>query len=437
MGMKVWQLEKLHRVLDYLLNDRPSGQGVQSRTTRRTVGQTGVAGHAGEADLSRLLRKEQLHGPLDRDGNTVSKEQITFKGPYVYVRCVDERTKPILLKEYPKVTNKEEGEWPQFRACRSGRCPFVDDPDFQAGMLQRSSEGRRPRRSKRKQAEATIRVKKESAQPSKQHPLGGLKNTTNRQPIQPEKLPQMDFCVPALPNQKDEVHGSRKPMMHFQGNNRLVNGEPAASGLQPSNITSAIRSQMISSTAAAPGVKAPTSKEVYGLKRRVLEKNYTGQIPPNSVQIAQRQPPHTDHPARAEAAIPTKEARTRAQQKRLGHIEEEDTEGPSEECIQACKEVSDAFGQATKPSRKLKAEDKEPGKQLKQGYCENCREKYGDFDSVSHACIEEFRSLWTDMNLAHCRAKASRLCSQSNQLGRLGSPSRQTRSAAESQQLRS
>ena len=384
MSIKVWQLEKLQRVLDYLLNDRPSGQGVQARNIRRTEGHTGTAGQrAGEADLSRLLRKEQLHGPLDRDSNTVSQEQVNFKGPYIYVRCVDERTKPILLKEYPKVAKKEEGEWPQFRACRSGRCPFVDDPDFQAGMLRRSSEGKRPRRSKRKQAEAMVQVKKESAQASKQHPLVESKNAANRQPTQPEKLPLMDFCVPAFPNRKDEVHGSRKPMMHFQGNNRLVNGEPAASGLQPSNITSAIRSQMISSTAAAPGAKAPTSKEVYGLKRRVLEKNYTGQIPPNSIQIAQRHPPHINDPARAEAAIPTKEARTRAQQRRLGHIEEEDTGGPSEDCVRAYREVTDFAEKATKPSRKLKTEGKEPEKQLKPGYCENCREKYEDFDSVS------------------------------------------------------
>ena len=390
MGMKVWQLEKLHRVLDYLLNDRPNGQVVQGRATRRVGGQTGNAGHdAGEADLSRLLRKERLNGPLDRDNNTVSHEQVTFKGPYLYVRCVDERTKPILLKEYPKVANKEDGDWPQFRACRSGRCPFMDDPDFQAGLLRRSSEGKRPRRSKRKQAEAMVKVKKASAQPAKQQPLGESKNGANCQPTQPEKLPQMDFCIPALPNHKDDMQGSRKPSVHPQAHQRMMNGEPAASGLQPSNITSAIRSQMISSTAAAPGAKGPTSKEVYGLKRRVLEKNCTGQIAPNSIQVAQRQPPYTHNPARAESAIPTREARTRAQQKQIIFLEEEEeegvTEGPSEAGATACDETAEPFAKAATMSKKVKPADLQPEKQLKPGYCENCRDKYDDFDAVSTA----------------------------------------------------
>ena len=411
--MKVWQLEKLHRVFQSLLDDRPSVQTTQGRTTRQRIGQIGdISQNNGEADLSRLLKKEQLNGPLDRDSTATSEEIIPFKAFFLYVRCIDERTKPILLKEYPKVSNKDDGEWPRFRACRSGRCPFVEDPEFSAGMLRRSSEDRRPRRSKRKQAEAMIKLDEKSAISVGRRPLAETKNGVNRQPVKPEKLPQMDFCVPALPHHKDESSGSRKPMMQFQGN-RMINGEPAASGVQPSNITSAIRSQMISSTAAGPGAKASTSREVHGLKRRVLEKNYTGQIPPNSIQVAQRHPPYFNDPARAEAAIPSKEARTRAQQKQLRCVEEdESTQSMSEEGARACQELTQGPEKSIKVSNKPKKGEEEREKPSRPGYCENCREKYADFDAVSDPNATPCKALQLMCPTAHRGTTASGVCPQ-------------------------
>ena len=377
MGMKVWQLEKLHRVFQTLLDERPDVQATQGRSLRRTAGQ---AGQAGEGDLSRLLRKEQLNGPLDRDNNSSLEEQVAFKGPYLYVRCLDEKTKPILLKEYPRVNKKDDGVWPRLHATRAGRCPFIEDPDFQDGTLQRSAEGKSLRRSQRKQDEAKTKLEKESRPQLDRRPLAESQNNGNRQPVRPEKLPQMGFCVPPLPNHKHES-GSRKPMLHFEGN-RMVNGEPAASGVQPSNITSAIRSQIISSTAAAPGAKAPTSREVFGLKRRVLEKNCGGQTAPNSIQVAQRKP-QAHNPARAEAAIPSREARTRAQQKQLVCVEEDSTQSAESSGEQHKQQVVQQLQRCQKQSNKSKLEMADNERPLKPGYCENCREKYEDFDSVS------------------------------------------------------
>ncbi|KAK1076618.1 Cdc7p-Dbf4p kinase complex regulatory subunit, partial [Friedmanniomyces endolithicus] len=63
----------------------------------------------------------------------------------------------------------------------------------------------------------------------------------------------------------------------LRGLPRMIGGEPVASGLQHSNVTSAIRSQYISSAAissTAPGAnhRIGDSKEVSALKRKVLER---------------------------------------------------------------------------------------------------------------------------------------------------------------------
>src|SRR5437763_16551427 len=60
-----------------------------------------------------------------------------------------------------------------------------------------------------------------------------------------------------------------------QGNEhrrQLKGYEPLASGIQQSNVTSAIRSQLVSSNARVPGHRAGISKDMHSLKRKVLDK---------------------------------------------------------------------------------------------------------------------------------------------------------------------
>lgn len=143
---------------------------------------------------------------------------------------------------------------------------------------------------------------------------------------------------------------------------RFIAGEPVASGLQASNVTSAIRSQMISSTAAAP--RAGNSKEVNQLKRKVLEKNSMPSANTNSgyssamndVRAALNQ----------EHAQPMRAAKRKAQES-LGQVHDD--------------------GEGERQARKVAAlrRRKTAEKELKPGYCENCREKFNDFDEVSSA----------------------------------------------------
>ena len=185
-------------------------------------------------------------------------------------------------------------------------------------------------------------------------------------------MPTQNFCPPPMKSRSPTK--AAKDVISNAGP-RLFGGEPAASGLQQSNITSAIRSQMISSTAAAPGAKAGTSKEVHGLKRKVLEKNT--RPPLNSIQTRQRNldPAGT---ARAEKNIPIVRQHRRQVPETMIHIDEESTQSEEDEDVWLADDVR------RKQKQLQAAQEKEPkAKDLKEGYCENCRKKYDHFDDVS------------------------------------------------------
>ena len=379
MGIKIWQLEKLNRVIDSInggLADVQSQQGRTSRIISNTVG----GKRSREADLSHLLRNEQLNGPSDRDHTVTTEELIPFRGYYLYVHDMDERTRPILVKEYAKVARSEAGDWPQFRANGSGKCPFVEDPHAARHELERGNQRARDERAKtRAESRTAPRTRAATAlhheQPApvsnalQKGPLTESKNAANKSMSTTQQLPPQEFCPPAPVN----CVNSKRPETIFGAvpttkPTRFFGGEPAASGLQQSNVTSAIRSQMISSTAAAPGAKSGLSKEVYGLKRKVLERN----APALHGVEAPKPPPTFAAPARAEHAIPvTRQSRKRAQE-RLVHIEEETTQSDGEEDVWR----EEAHRTTVNASKHIKVKDPKPG------YCENCKEKYNDFDDV-------------------------------------------------------
>ncbi|KAL8830936.1 MAG: hypothetical protein Q9170_005510 [Blastenia crenularia] len=379
MGMKIWSLEKVERIARTMLDNRadepslrgPGGRGVALNAPLPTK-------VSREPELSHLLRKEQLNGPSDAVNPT--SEIVQFKGPHIYVRCMDEKVKPILVKEYPKVTKREDGEWPQFRGNSVGKCPFIVDQSTQRQDVERPNvnvekvqaqevaERRQTLRARATTTVATNVSRQEGTVSIRRAPLGesraagnasiSSKNTaTGQENIQ---LPQDVQGKPLNPMKAPSVIPPAARL-------RFFNGEPAASGMQPSNITSAIRSQMISSTAAQPGAKAGTSREVHGLKRKVLEKNSGPGF----------QPPCMEHrgidplgAARAERHIPMARQTRRQAQARLIHIDEESTQSEDEECLWRPEELQ------RNPTMKMQAPRKDP----KPGYCENCREKYDDFD---------------------------------------------------------
>lgn len=391
MGIRVWQLEKLQRIMNTMF-DVPNEAQIQAGNVTRSRGANAVTRADREAELSRMLRHERLNGPSDRDSTVAYNELIPFRGVYIYIRDIDERTKPIMVQDYQRPSNPEEGQWPQFRSTRLGKCPFVKEEE-PAQPTQQDVENVKARTEERPLAnpEARVAPRTRAATIREDAGIGHSREVPQRKPLQeskygangfvqqPTKMPTQSFGPP--PRATTGQAGSPAKAMRNVGANpgpRLFGGEPAASGMQPSNMTSAICSQRISSTAAAPGVKAGTSKEVHGLKRKVLEKNSGPAL--SSFQTRQRSLDPAGI-ARAERNIPTARLSRRQVQEPLIHIDEESTqseEDPQEDVWLA--EQHQSKDQLLNKGMNVKEKEQED---LKPGYCENCREKYNDFDHVS------------------------------------------------------
>lgn len=136
---------------------------------------------------------------------------------------------------------------------------------------------------------------------------------------------------------------------------RLFAGEPVASGVQPSNITSAIRSQMISSTTGINGAKAGTSKEVHGLQRKVLQKATPASHDASSRRLA-------------EVSMDVASSRSTTISRQTSKI------------VPAAEEDSQRAAEGRE--RKLQSQPLKSKRDLKPGYCENCQDKFRDFDEV-------------------------------------------------------
>lgn len=385
MGMKIWQLEKLQRIMNSMFDAPTESKSQYGRNPRSLAGLRDER----EADLSRMLRNEQLNGPSDRDSITANMEFIPFKGPYIYIRDMDERTKPIIVKEYPKVSRSDKGEWPQFRSVGAGKCPFVEEaPSRSEHEKAKAREGdgnpkgkiQSPPRTRAATAIERCQVppKISSVRLKPSEPLHEILNESKPQKSSLEKSPEQVFCAPpaTVPIGRRSPMKGLKHLSAILGGPRMFGGEPAASGLQPSNVTSAIRSQMMSSTAAAPGAKAGTSREFQGLKRKVLERNSGPTI--NNIQI----PPIISGPSGSlkpgRSAVVTRQTSAMTQEK-LDNIDEESAESEVDEDV--CR--ADDVRRIERPSkRRLEKKDRKPG------YCENCRDKYDDFDQVRFLCCK-------------------------------------------------
>ncbi|KAI9806547.1 MAG: hypothetical protein M1833_003734 [Piccolia ochrophora] len=405
MGMKIWALEKLQRMMATMFeNETESATAIGHRARGGTV--AGIPRSTREADLNRILRNERLNGPADRDPTVATKEMITFKGPFIYVHDLEEKCRPVMVREYPKVNHREEGIWPQFRSVSDYKCPFVEEPDYPRRDHNKDKEGQEKPAQKRCPEDgiyATARAvasqaSKKASQPSQgacKAPLGVIEDGANRGAVKSATAPMPSVFQP--PKVIPAKRGSPERMFAPSQGQRLGNtirmprfcgGEPVASGVQPSNITSAIRSQMISSTAAAPGAKAGTSKEVIELKRKVLEKN-SG--PTAKTMLSKRT---TDHAGagRTERINPNFRAAKRKANEKFGYIDEDFTPSEEEENARRVAAADKARITAKKPARR----DPKPG------YCENCKEKFEDFEehtlSRRHRKFAVTNENWNDLD---------------------------------------
>ena len=383
MGAKIWPLEKFDRIVRVICEDADmSNQVHHGHNTRGNVANTGTLSRsARQADLSNLIRNEQLNGPSDRESALTTNELVPLKGPYIFIRDINEKTKPIMVREYPRVSNREEGVWPQFRSVSTGKCPFVEEKEkkdmerekaLEQELLARAKE--ESRTIPRTRAAASLESTKmcPPLHTARERPLAEVGHRGNSM-IQPKpQLPTVNSGEPS----KGKIPSPVKGLRHFPAGTGpgFYGGEPTASGLQQSNITSAIRSQMISSTAAAPGAKAGMSMEVNELKRKVLEKNSGPSL--NRLTATTRDAGVAGSLSESRGAPPTRLAKQKAQerlgQKNLVKIREEDTHSEEDERKRKYDIAKMNVPKASKGNNR----------DTKPGYCENCREKFDDFDEV-------------------------------------------------------
>ncbi|KAK1836666.1 Dfp1/Him1, central region-domain-containing protein [Podospora conica] len=335
MGKKIWPLEKFQRILDVALEEDPYKSAVLNRGR-------GAAQSGKESNLLQLLQNERVHGPSDRDPTVVTKELHYFKGPYIYVYDIEEKTKPIMVREYNKVADKKDGDWPQFRVASQGRCPFVEDFD--------EKEARTQPQAKEKVAKTAVTAP-QAAMPKPvtgKRTLVEMEDGHNRGASRArDNALALDFRAP-----------NQNAFMSRAKSGRLLAGEPVASGLQQSNITSAIRSQMISSTSGVLGAKAGTSREIHGLQRKVLQKASTPAVSqdPSSRQVAEMS--HDSNGFLRSASL------SRATSRKLEAVEEDGPAKPKEKLRRT----------VSVPVALTKKREKKPG------YCENCQDKFDDFE---------------------------------------------------------
>ena len=362
MGKKIWSLEKLQKILDMVLEPDPYRSAVLGHG--RGASQP-VKGE--QSNLLQLLQNERVHGPSDRDPTVVTKELHYFKGPYIYVYDIEEKLKPIMVREYAKVVDKKDGEWPQFRVASQGRCPFVEDYEM--------PEKENRCRPKEKPVKATVETAAPTLKPPQAPPpkpvtgkrtLTEMEDAHNRGPPIARHTESFDRSKVNNPPTLDFRAPNQNAFMSHAKAGRFLAGEPVASGLQPSNVTSAIRSQMISSTSGVLGARAGTSKEIHGLQRKVLQKAST---PAVSQDLSSRRMAEMSHDSNTfirSASV------SRATHRKMDAVEEGD---------QVVKQKEKLRRTASVPVRQ-RARDPKPG------YCENCQDKFDDFDDVSLFSVE-------------------------------------------------
>ncbi|EXJ95176.1 hypothetical protein A1O1_00295 [Capronia coronata CBS 617.96] len=395
MGMKIWAAEKLQRVLGSILEDS-AGHGHHAR------GSTHTTRHQHE-DLGQVLRNEKLGTASEREQPFLSL--VSFKGPFIYVHDMEEKYRPTMVREYPKVARRSDGEWPQFRSASVGKCPFVEDlamkkeieqerkrANLAAMQQQQQREQQAPRTRSHMTVQSTKADPPRRASPRKA--LGVVPNNTAMD-VDVEKKDNRDHG--AAERQSSFPPMPERPAFEFVRPAQLhMPREPAASGIQRSNLTSAIQSQMISSTAGT-GVKAGTSKEVHHqLKRQVLERTHTGSLSVGSIPSSHRMNDLAGALKTVRAPAPQRAAKSKAQEK-LGGIQEEG-ESHADDL---------AAERAMQSTRRKKVVKRDP----KPGYCENCRDKYDDFEehivSRKHRKFAMTQSNWTELDALLSQLQAS------------------------------
>lgn len=390
--MKTWPLEKFERMLNTLfsLDEEEEERSRPLRKAGSVYTQSKQAPQ--ETDLSQLLRNEK-HMPNDR----LPCGDITiFRGYFIYVHDAEEKNKPVMTREYTKPQNDDEGEWPHLHSVPTPRCPFIADPvtnkpdDTERDSQAPAENQRAPDAPVTRAASAAVEARlmaKPTTAGLRKRPLELDAPREMAKPNQSGPFHSRNFEPPALKHYSTNTTNTTDTLppqnrFQFQGMPKPGAGrEPLASGLQQSNQTSAIQSQMISSTAANPGSRRPQTKEMHDLQRRAFVQRRGMSANTNDLRAAINNPPsHQGGAASRQTRLTT-----------LSKIHENETQSDGEE---------DGSGKQPLATAKRSPKKKAAQRDMKPGYCENCRDKYEDFTEVSHRSLQTDSTLITKQQLS-------------------------------------
>lgn len=412
MGKKIWPLEKFERMLNTLLDLEADEQDAQT-LRRKAAGLTNAKQQLEETDLQQMLKNEKTK----QGGQLPWSDVVAFRGYYIYVHDVEEKNRPVMVREYAKPKENEEGDWPQLYSVQMPKCPFVYDPSSKRAETEKEEQQatevmKIPDASRSRTASVAADVTKSrhaSLEPSRHATL----EQSRQMAVPPQPVPPQArlFEPPALRHAAsnsttDSLPAHLTNRFHFQGIPRPGTGrEPLASGLQKSNVTSATRSQMVSSTAANPVARiGGKSKEMHELQRRAVEQRRSGlstNVPSsymNDIRAAINGDP-TSMANRGSRRHPGN-ALTKIYEDDTQSSEEEESSSQQQQQQQERKQQQMRGLQRTAATRKQKKK-KEAPREPKPGYCENCRDKYDDFSEVCGE-LEHFQQhRRTDKELAH------------------------------------
>lgn len=375
MGKRIWALDKFTNIVNALLENETQQSTAARAAGSRVTGPVKETGHL----LTQMLQNERLNGPSDRDPTASNRELHHFKGPYLYIYDMDEKQKPIMVREYAKVASKSDGDWPQFRSVGNGRCPFVEEVDAPRKRKMTDQERQKEQdRELQKEKARHAAAKREFEAMMKPPQAPPPKAVTGKRTLAEMEdgqsrgrnaAPQDILDTAKLTLSKQEETRSQIAFTSRAPGGRVCAGEPVASGLQKNTATSAIRSQMISSTAGMSGVKAGTSREIHGLQRQVLQKTA-----PASQASSRQATEVSGEPSSRPATLSRTNSRS----------------APTQEPRKA------------ETIEKTQAQPLKSKKDLKPGYCENCQDKFRDFDehiaSGRHRKFADSPDNWVELD---------------------------------------
>jgi regulatory subunit for Cdc7p protein kinase len=411
LGIKIWALEKIQRMLKTIYEPVPGEEGPNNYKIDEAGEAKLVTKVAHDADLEQLLRNEKINGPADRDMTVAAQDMVSFKGYYLYIHDMDEKTKPVMVRDYPKPPTKEQGKWPQFRLTPVGRCPFVEDPAHTRKLREQGAQAAKAE----EELAAQRKTRATAALPAAPRQLAEVPANLRRSPRKTVQQVNTGLAKPldppkTLPHKRQASAEGMPPVFDSTAQSlrslpRMIGGEPVASGLQQSNITSAIRSQAItsaaiSSSAAVVNKRVGDSKEVSALKRKVLERGA-------SVTSNHSMPSSYMNDVRAainDDSNPPPRAAKRKAQETLGVLHEDD-------------EDTADYPRPTHRRPPAPKKRRPVQKEAKPGYCENCREKFDDFDEVRIDEESIHRGAIANSSAARHDSQAPQIRSRSRKLG--------------------